>query len=69
MLIRALLLVLLLASPAWSAIYYVAKTGNDTTGNGSEAMPWLTIQKAADVMVAGDRTYVKVGVSVCWETK
>jgi hypothetical protein len=61
MLIRALLLTLLLASHAWSAIYYVAKTGNDSTGDGSEGNPWLTIQKAANEMVAGDRTYVKVG--------
>ncbi|MFQ5771402.1 MAG: right-handed parallel beta-helix repeat-containing protein, partial [bacterium] len=42
-------------------IYYVAKTGSDTNP-GTEAQPWLTIQKAADTMVAGDTVYVRAGV-------
>lgn len=29
-----------------NATYYVATTGNDTTGNGTSASPWLTIQHA-----------------------
>lgn len=29
-------------------IIYVAKTGDDTTGNGSKSKPYLTIQKAVD---------------------
>jgi len=41
-------------------IYYVAKNGSDSNP-GSESQPWLTIQKAADTMVAGDTVYVKAG--------
>ena len=40
--------------------YYVAKNGNDNNP-GTEALPWLTIQKAADTLVAGDTVYVKQG--------
>lgn len=40
--------------------YYVSKAGNDTNP-GTEANPWLTIQKAADTMVGGDIAYVKTG--------
>ena len=43
-----------------ATIYYVAKAGND--GNpGTETHPWLTIQKSADTMVAGDIVYIKSG--------
>jgi len=45
---------------AWAATYYVAKNGNDANP-GSEAEPWLTIQKAADALVAGDTVYIKEG--------
>jgi len=41
--------------------YYVAKTGNDITGDGSIGNPWLTIQKAANIAVASDTVYVKAG--------
>ena len=41
--------------------YYVAKGGSDSN-SGTEASPWLTIQKAANTMVAGDTVYVKDGV-------
>jgi uncharacterized repeat protein (TIGR01451 family) len=41
--------------------YYVALTGNDTTGDGSETNPWRTIQKAANTMTAGDTVYIKAG--------
>lgn len=43
--------------------YYVRKTGNDTTGDGSTGTPWLTIQKALDtVSIAGGHTiYVGAG--------
>ncbi len=44
-----------------AATYYVATTGNDTTGNGSFSLPWKTIGKAASVMVAGDTTYIRGG--------
>ena len=41
--------------------YYVALTGNDTTGDGSETNPWRTIQKAANTMAAGDTVYIRAG--------
>lgn len=34
--------------------YYVRKTGNDTTGDGSLALPYLTIAKATSVADSGD---------------
>lgn len=42
-------------------IYYVATNGNDSNP-GTEAQPWLTIQKAADIMTAGNTVYIKEGV-------
>jgi hypothetical protein len=48
--------------PAQAAgnVYYVAKNGSNSNP-GTEAQPWLTIQKAASTMVAGDTVYVKAG--------
>src|SRR3972149_4394295 len=43
--------------------YYVAKNGSDLSP-GTEEEPWLTIQKAADTMVAGDTVYVKEGTYI-----
>jgi hypothetical protein len=43
-----------------AAIYYVSPSGNDSNP-GNEAQPWLTIQKAAKTMVAGDTVYIKAG--------
>jgi hypothetical protein len=40
--------------------YYVAKSGSDSNP-GTEAQPWLTIQKAASTLVAGDTVYVRQG--------
>jgi hypothetical protein len=40
--------------------YYVAKNGSNSNA-GTEALPWLTIQKAASTMVAGDTVYIKAG--------
>ena len=40
--------------------YYVAKDGNDTN-DGSESTPFLTISKAASLMVAGDVCYIREG--------
>ncbi|MBU0754681.1 MAG: DUF1565 domain-containing protein [Planctomycetes bacterium] len=40
--------------------YYVAKSGSNSN-NGSAGAPWLTIQKAADTMRAGDRVMVSPG--------
>lgn len=41
------LLLCLIALPTFGATNYVATTGNDSTGDGSEGSPWRTIQKAA----------------------
>lgn len=38
-----------LTNPGWWHPIYVAKTGSDTTGDGSESKPYLTIQHALDV--------------------
>ncbi len=42
-------------------VYYVATTGNDTTGNGSTTSPWRTIAKGVSVLNAGDTLYLKGG--------
>jgi hypothetical protein len=42
------------------AVYYVAKDGNDDNP-GTEELPWLTLQHAADTLVAGETVYVKEG--------
>ena len=46
---------------AWAADYYVATDGNDTTGDGSEPNPWLTINHGGGQLSAGDTLIVKVG--------
>lgn len=43
-----------------AATYYVSKTGSDA-GSGSSSSPWLTIQKAANTMIAGDMAIVLSG--------
>ena len=43
------------------ATYYVKKTGNDSTGDGSSGNPWLTIQHGHDQMADGDTLYVDPG--------
>src|SRR5262245_62143713 len=40
--------------------YYVATTSRDTNA-GTLAQPFLTISKAASVMVAGDRAFIREG--------
>ncbi|MCP4151559.1 MAG: DUF1565 domain-containing protein, partial [bacterium] len=52
--------VLFWAVPGYCTDYYVAKTGNDSNA-GTEAAPWLTIQKAANTLQAGDTVYIKAG--------
>ena len=43
------------------SIYYVATTGNDTTGTGSQASPFATIQHAANLTQPGDTVMVEPG--------
>lgn len=45
---------------ALATTYYVTKAGSDSA-NGSVGTPWLTIGKAATVMVAGDTTLIGDG--------
>lgn len=42
--------------------YYVSEMGSNTNDGKSEAKPFLTIQKAADLTVAGDTVFVMNGV-------
>jgi len=42
------------------ATYYVAKTGLDSNP-GTESLPWLTLKKATNTLVAGDTVYIKAG--------
>ncbi|MBE9485256.1 MAG: right-handed parallel beta-helix repeat-containing protein, partial [Bacteroidetes bacterium] len=44
----------------FAGTYYVAPGGNDSS-SGTESQPWLTIQHAANVMIAGDMVYIKAG--------
>ncbi len=46
---------------AFAATYYVAKNGSDTNP-GTEARPWLTIQRAADRLQPGDTVLIRQGV-------
>jgi hypothetical protein len=67
----------LLPSLAGAATYYVRKSGNDTTGDGSTGAPWLTVYKANGSIGAGGHTvnigpgdYEEVGVAgyAFWNT-
>lgn len=40
---------------------YVGKNGNDTTGDGSANLPFLTVQKAIDVAGSGDTVFIWPG--------
>jgi len=51
----------LLVSSVHAADYYVATSGNDTTGNGTIGSPFRTIQKAANTAVAGDNVVIRAG--------
>jgi hypothetical protein len=62
--------VLMSASHACTAVFeaagnyrtlFVATTGSDTTGDGSEARPWKTIRTGIGKMLSGDTLVVKVG--------
>jgi hypothetical protein len=41
---------------------WVTKTGDDTTGNGTKALPFLTIQKGVDTASANGTVYLGTGV-------
>lgn len=46
------------------ATYYVATTGNNSSGNGSIGAPWRTIQYGANQLSAGDTLYIRGGTYV-----
>jgi uncharacterized protein (TIGR03437 family) len=48
-------------SPALAADYYVSPSGSDSSP-GTLSQPFLTIQKAASVMVAGDTAFLRAGI-------
>jgi hypothetical protein len=70
----AAVVAVVVAAPAWASTgtaatprgaapdHYVAKTGSDTSGNGSAAKPWLTIQKAASSVTPGEVVTIGPGV-------
>ena len=47
----------------YKTFYVAGDTGDDTTGRGTTALPWATIQKAATGMVAGDTVNIKGGLT------
>jgi hypothetical protein len=55
-----ILAVFVLVFTVQGAVYYVSKGGSDSNA-GTEAQPWLTIQKAANTASAGDTVYIKSG--------
>jgi hypothetical protein len=57
-----ILVVLFLTSMSFATTYYVSELFGDDGNNGtSQATPFATIQRAADVMVAGDSVLVDFG--------
>jgi len=59
-----LLVVLAISLPQLLAatIYYVDGAAGNDSNSGTQSLPWKTIQKAANTMVAGDRVIVKAGI-------
>jgi Right handed beta helix region len=51
-----------------SNIYYVAPNGNDSNG-GTMSSPFLTVQKAQSVVVAGDTVYIRGGSYIILPTQ
>ncbi len=56
-----LLSFIVVPNTAFATTYYVAKNGSDSNP-GTEANPWLTIQKAADTLQPGDTVRIRQGV-------
>jgi parallel beta-helix repeat protein len=47
--------------PVTGKTYYVATTGSNETGDGSQNKPWRTIQHGMDRLQPGDRLYIRGG--------
>lgn len=58
-----ILLVISLSSISYASpnVYFVAKTGNDSTGDGSLSNPWLTISHGIQSLAAGETLYIRGG--------
>ncbi|WP_144392670.1 DUF1565 domain-containing protein [Pleionea sediminis] len=58
------MIILIVAGPLFAATYYVDNQHESASdaNSGSESSPWLTIQKAANTVQAGDTVIVKEGV-------
>jgi len=51
-----------LATGSFAATYYISPSGNDATGNGSQANPWKSLYKATSAAkIAGDIIHVGQG--------
>ncbi len=57
-----IVLSILCSTPIFALNYYVAKDGNNTNNGLSLSSPFLTIQKASQVAIAGDVVNVRAGV-------
>lgn len=57
----SLLFSLILISNLYSAEFYISPTGNDSTGDGSIGLPWLTLEKGVEILIAGDTLYCRGG--------
>ena len=55
-------------SIANAATYYVATTGNDSTGTGAIGAPWLTVEKGLRSLSSGDTLYLRAGTYVVSST-
>ncbi len=62
--VRSIFIILLIPCLSWAATYYVDQNHPEAsdTNPGTESLPWLTIQKAADTIIAGDMVYIKEGI-------
>jgi len=59
----SLVLLVALAVTSYGATYYVATNGSDNNP-GTQALPWLTLQKAVDTIASGDTILVQPGTYV-----
>ncbi|MCP3140355.1 hypothetical protein [Pyxidicoccus xibeiensis] len=50
-------------------VYHVSKSGNDATGDGTEAKPFLTLARAADQVPADQGHTIKVGPGTFHESR
>ncbi len=57
-----IIILLLLVLPKIRANTYFVSIHGDDSNPGTEMLPWKTIQKAANILSAGDTLYVKAGV-------